>query len=597
MPVSASVFADFRRSTGGKGTSFKGALAYYLNDKGKEGERLDTDERVDVLELRNLVTEDARDAWFEMMNTAEASAALKEAAGIRKGGRAGAQPVFTYYLGWHDSETPDRAAMLDAARSTIRLLGLEHHQAVVVSHSDTQHRHVHVIVNRVDPQTGVYAALSNNWKALKSWAIDYSKEHGTSWHVPLEQAKQARSERQADKSARQSAFNQAAQARQEQRKPAWQERRDAERAAHRAAEEAAAATLKAQLAARWSALRRHQAHQAERRQREIRGVWEERRAIRRVILEKYREANDALWKQPAAPRRPPSGRSEQGDALVRRMADARRLFERRERSFAGRLANARQLAQGKSLLAVARLAMDQQERRRQFDAFQNKTAARGRQGNTSPVEVRREKFETRRFKSERLKGMRAAELAEFDQETQRIVAGFKARHGEEAENEKAAASTLAAEGRAAWAEHARAHRRPVSRKRSEQGRGRPETGRQADAEQAEQTQETPAEPVKDRYGRNRERGSRQPRPPRQARADRATPTPQPTDSKGRQDGSTQQAANSFNETGRGADPLRQAEAAHVWTPEQREAITRAEARTAAERQANERDPGRDFGRE
>lgn len=586
------MYADFRRSSGGKGTSFKGALDYYLNDKGEEGERLDTDERVDVLEMRNLATDEARDAWFEMMNTAEASTALKEAAGIPKGGRAGAKPVFTYYLGWHESEKPDRAAMLEAARSTIRMLGLGNHQAIIVSHSDTQHHHVHVIVNRVDPQNGIYAPLSNSWKALKGWAIDYSKAHGTSWHVPLEQAKQARAERRTSGSARQSDFNQAAQPRQEPLKPAWQERRDAERAAQRAAEASAAATLKAQLAGRWSALRQHEARQTERRGREIRGVWQERQAIRRVILEKYREANDALWKQSTGPQpRPSRGRTERNDALLRQMADARRLFERQEKSFAGRLANARQLAGGRSLLVIARLAMNQQERRRQFDAFQNETAAQGRRGNVSPVEARRAKFETRRIKSDQLKGMRAAELAEFDKETQQIVAGFKARHSEEMANEKTASDTLAAEGRAAWAEHARAHRQPVSRKRGEQNKAKSETGRQAEAAQPEQSQETPSEPARDRFGRSRERGPRQPRKPR----DRAAQTPQPTDSKGRQDGA-QQTSDSFNQTGRGADPLRQAEAAHAWTPEQREAITRAEARTAAERQASERDPDRGLER-
>lgn len=563
-------------------------MAYYLNDKGEEGERLDTDERVDVLELRNLVADEARDAWFEMMNTAEASAALKEAAGIPKGGRAGTKPVFTYYLGWHDSETPDRAAMLDAARSTIRMLGLENHQAVIVSHSDTQHRHVHVIVNRVDPQTGIYAPLSNSWKALKSWAIDYSKAQGTRWHEPLEQAKQAHAERRASTGARPASFNQAAQPRQQPEKPAWQERRDAERAAQRAAEASAVAALKAQLAARWSALRQHQGQQDERRGREIRGVWQERQAIRRVIVEKYREANDALWNPTAKPwTRPSHGRTDRDDVLLRRMADARRLFERREESLAGRLANARQLAGSKSLLVIARLAMNQQERRSRFDAFQNDTAARDRRGNTSPVEPRRAKFETQRIKSDQIKQMRAAELAEFDRETHQIVAGMKNRHGEERANEKAASDTLAAEGRAAWADHAKAHRQPVSRQRGEQDGTTVGTGQQPETAREGEGRETPSEPARDRFGRSRERGPRQPRKSRD-RAER-------TEYEGQQDGTARQTAESFNEASSSQNRARQAEAAYAWTPEQRAAIAQAKARRAAERQASERDPGQ--GRE
>ena len=67
--------------TKGRGTSFKGALLYYLHDK----ERATTAERVGFVELINLATDDPHGAWREMMATAEAADELKRRAGVRQG--------------------------------------------------------------------------------------------------------------------------------------------------------------------------------------------------------------------------------------------------------------------------------------------------------------------------------------------------------------------------------------------------------------------------------------------------------------------------------------------------------------------------------
>ena len=65
--------------TRGRGTSFKGALTYYLHDKGTT----ETAERVSFVEMGNLVTKDPCQAWREMMVTAEAADQLKAAAGLK----------------------------------------------------------------------------------------------------------------------------------------------------------------------------------------------------------------------------------------------------------------------------------------------------------------------------------------------------------------------------------------------------------------------------------------------------------------------------------------------------------------------------------
>ncbi|MBB4375254.1 hypothetical protein GGD63_008103 [Bradyrhizobium sp. cir1] len=49
--------------------------------------------------------------------------------------------------------------MIEAARETLKALGLEGHEALLVGHNDEPHPHIHVIVNRVNPETGIAAPL------------------------------------------------------------------------------------------------------------------------------------------------------------------------------------------------------------------------------------------------------------------------------------------------------------------------------------------------------------------------------------------------------------------------------------------------------
>ena len=59
--------------TRGRGKSFKGALDYYLHDKGT----METAQRVGFVHMLNLVTKDPYQAWREMMVTAESADQLK----------------------------------------------------------------------------------------------------------------------------------------------------------------------------------------------------------------------------------------------------------------------------------------------------------------------------------------------------------------------------------------------------------------------------------------------------------------------------------------------------------------------------------------
>ena len=134
-------------------------------------------ERVEWTETRNLATEQGDRAARIMAATAEASPELKRLAGAAATGRKLEKPVCHYSLNWAKEEKPDRQEMSRAAEESLKALGMERHQALIVSHRDGQ-PHVHVIANRVDPESGKAAGLSRSKLKLSKWAEGYEREQG-----------------------------------------------------------------------------------------------------------------------------------------------------------------------------------------------------------------------------------------------------------------------------------------------------------------------------------------------------------------------------------------------------------------------------------
>jgi hypothetical protein len=157
----------------GRGSSFKGAALYYLHDKGAL-----TSERVAFSHTENLPTRDAEKAVKCMAWTAMHQSEIKARAGGSAKGRKLENPVYTYSLSWAPDESPTPEAMIEAARESVRALGLEGHEMLFVSHNDEPHPHIHVIVNRVHPETGIAAPLSNDHLKLSAWAEEYEKRQG-----------------------------------------------------------------------------------------------------------------------------------------------------------------------------------------------------------------------------------------------------------------------------------------------------------------------------------------------------------------------------------------------------------------------------------
>jgi hypothetical protein len=115
------------------GKSFR-ALAWYLSNGEEQS-------RVAWAVGRNLPTSDPELAATFMRATAARSDRVEK-------------PVYHLALSFDPGDSVDRAAMERVAVRVLERLGLAEHQAVIVAHRDRGHAHVHVLANRVHPETG-----------------------------------------------------------------------------------------------------------------------------------------------------------------------------------------------------------------------------------------------------------------------------------------------------------------------------------------------------------------------------------------------------------------------------------------------------------
>lgn len=169
----------------------KPAQEYYLFDKNEQ-----TSERVLHTETLNLPTQDAHKAmkvmaWTFMhhkeirqnavaLEAQSLSMSLDEY--VRKynpyRGRKPEKPVYCYSLAWRPDQDPTPKHMVETAKDSLKHLGLDKHQAVLVIHSDTEHKHIHVIANRLNPDTGLMWCNGNDRNRMSLWAEKYERQHG-----------------------------------------------------------------------------------------------------------------------------------------------------------------------------------------------------------------------------------------------------------------------------------------------------------------------------------------------------------------------------------------------------------------------------------
>lgn len=139
-----------------RGAEFAGLVRYLTGRK----------DRVAFAELRNVASKDLREAAKEMQITAELSTRCTK-------------PVYHVSLAFDTGDHPTEAQLRTASERVLRTLELEGHQALVVAHRDKAHAHVHVMVNRVHPDTGRAWSASHDYRRIERALRDLEKE----WHL------------------------------------------------------------------------------------------------------------------------------------------------------------------------------------------------------------------------------------------------------------------------------------------------------------------------------------------------------------------------------------------------------------------------------
>ncbi len=166
-----------------RGTSFKGALAYYLHDKKQDGEEATfTSDRIEWTTTRNFYKDDLDPemAGRIMAATAMDQDRLKREAGIKASGQKSKGPVYAYSIAWHpdEAEQLNKAEMLKAAEQSLEAIGAEDRQAIIVCHNDEPQPHVHLIVNLVSQEDGRNLTVHADFNKLDNWALDYRRARG-----------------------------------------------------------------------------------------------------------------------------------------------------------------------------------------------------------------------------------------------------------------------------------------------------------------------------------------------------------------------------------------------------------------------------------
>lgn len=76
------------------------------------------------------------------------------------------KPVYHLMVAWSPKDKVSSDQMEEVGKRLLDCLGLSEHQAVAVQHTDTDHPHIHIIVNRVHPYHG---KMNSKGKPIRAW--------------------------------------------------------------------------------------------------------------------------------------------------------------------------------------------------------------------------------------------------------------------------------------------------------------------------------------------------------------------------------------------------------------------------------------------
>ena len=425
--------------TKGRGTSFKGALLYYLHDK----ERATTSERVGFVELLNLATDDPNGAWREMMALCDAAPELKRRGGSPPGGKKATKPVYAISIEWHPDDNPTKDHMRQTAHEVLKRLGLQDHQAVIAEHTDEPHAHVHLCVNLIHPETGITNTLSNDGYKLDRWADNYELRMGVI--------------RSPDRRAKFAALDAGLKPEPKPKTPKRFQEPDTKPANDDIPMRDRAQAIREQQRAYAARLKATQEDAWKRRKTEHRALWMEYRTARHAIRDRHQFQIDKIYKhrrnRTALPLSIQGFRdwkeTREWKALMARLKAEKRRFEYRERTLLGFVSNAiglirpGMLRTGKGVLPMLFNLLVSGKARREIMTARQALAARA---------LSDKQFGKRKHRAAKVKILRDAQLETLARAYDIQKEALDLRHAQEVDRQKQEWRELAAERKKLWDE-------------------------------------------------------------------------------------------------------------------------------------------------
>lgn len=150
-------------------TDFFALGRYLVNGKGGAP----SPQRVQWVLAHNLGTDDVELAAKMMQATAASSPRCKK-------------PLYHLMVAWHERERPSTEVQQEIALKTLQMAGLGEYQALIMGHGDTPHRHFHVMLNRVHPDTAKAWKTTDDYRKFDRIMRQLSDEYGFEY-VPAHQ--------------------------------------------------------------------------------------------------------------------------------------------------------------------------------------------------------------------------------------------------------------------------------------------------------------------------------------------------------------------------------------------------------------------------
>lgn len=144
------------------GKSFRGCIGYVLENKLHNDPELSTQKRAELIHFNQCFGD--RKELIQQFNE------------VRLLNPKLAKPVMHLILSLSPGEKPENATLIAIAEDCSRALGFENNQYIAVTHNDTTHLHLHMVVNRIGFD-GKTLSDSNNYKKMAAYCRQMEEKY------------------------------------------------------------------------------------------------------------------------------------------------------------------------------------------------------------------------------------------------------------------------------------------------------------------------------------------------------------------------------------------------------------------------------------